>query len=68
MYVVSTNGILLYEGIDKVDKSSVGVTAISNDFLNCSLTPGAVDCTDNGTIVFDLKAINNQHQIKCYKK
>lgn len=68
MYVVSTNGILLYDGIDKVDKSAIVVQQIATEFLNSTLTPGAVDCTANGTIVFDLKAINNTHQIKSFTK
>jgi hypothetical protein len=68
MYVVSTNGVLLYEGVDKVDKSSIVIQPISTDFMNCVLTQGAVDCTSDGRIIFDLKAINNQHTIKCFTK
>ena len=61
MYVVSTNGIILYEGIDKSDKQPMQPKPLYNDYVNWILTPNAVDCTASGTIVFDLKAINNQH-------
>mmetsp|Transcript_17398 Transcript_17398/g.29275 ORF Transcript_17398/g.29275 Transcript_17398/m.29275 type:complete len:223 (+) Transcript_17398:519-1187(+) len=68
MYVASSNGIMLYDGVDRVDKSSIAHQSISNDFINQTLTPGALDCSAGGTIVFDLKAIDKKNQIKCYTK
>jgi hypothetical protein len=62
MYVVSTNGILLYEGIDKRDAILMEPKQISTDFVNSTLSTGAVDCSPNGHIVFDTKSIqNSQH-------
>ena len=55
MYICCLNGILLYEGIDKRDSSSIQVQPISNDLLNCHLTAGAIDCNSRGMILFDLK-------------
>ena len=68
MYIASTNGILLYEGIDKKDTSSIQVQPISNDFLNTTLTLEAIDCNSKGQIVFDLKSSENKHGLKCYQK
>lgn len=56
MYVASTNGILLYEGIDKKDSSSIVVQPISNDFIGTTLSLEALDCNSKGQIVFDLKS------------
>ena len=68
MYIASTNGILLYEGIDKKDSSSIQVQPISNDFLNTTLSLEALDCNSKGQIVFDLKSSENKHGLKCYLK
>ena len=68
MYIASTNGILLYEGIDKKDSSSIQVQPISNDFINTTLTLEAIDCNSKGQIVFDLKQPDNKHGLKCYLK
>ena len=68
MYIASTNGILLYEGIDKKDSSSIVVQPISNDFIGTTLSLEALDCNSKGQIVFDLKSQENKHGIKCYLK
>ena len=45
MYVVSTNGIVLYEGIDKRDISNIKSERIlPNDLMNFELTFRAIDC------------------------
>jgi hypothetical protein len=54
MYVASKNGILLYEGVDRLDKTAVRINSISNEFPNCTLTMGAIDCNSNGCLLFDL--------------
>ena len=54
MYVASTNGILIYEGVDKRDSASILVRPISNDYKTHTLTMGAIDCNAAGQIVFDL--------------
>ena len=68
MYVVSTNGIIIYEGIDKRDITSVKHQPVSNDLMQCTLTMGAIDCNSKGQIVFDMKsqANNNVHYLKCF--
>jgi len=67
MYVVCTNGILIYNDIDKKDKSSMG--QLSNEFKNQTLQPGTMDCTHFGKIVFDMKSTANEsHQLRCYLK
>ena len=58
MYVVSQNGILLYEGIDKRDAITNEPKPISNEPLNYTLTPGTIDCSPYGHIVFDTKRLN----------
>ena len=69
MYVVSTNGILCYENIDRKDRSHINEGyPISNDLLSGTLTMGAIDCNSEGQILFDFKSSSNQHSIKCYKK
>lgn len=68
MYVASTNGILIYEGIDKKDTSSIQVRPITNDYKTHTLTMGAIDCNPKGQIVFDLCSKEKQHSIKCFTK
>lgn len=68
MYVASVNGILLYEGVDKRDSSSIAVRSITNDFQTHTLTMGAIDCNAKGQIVFDLCSKDKQHCIKCFNK
>lgn len=49
MYVVSTNGILCYENIDRKDRSHINEGyPISNDLLSGTLTMGAIDCNSEG--------------------
>lgn len=38
--------------------------------MQCTLTPGALDCNITGQIVFDIKNPNNNnsHFLKCYTK
>jgi hypothetical protein len=48
MYVCSKNGVLLYEGIDKRDQSSIQIELISSDLINSTLTFGAIDCNSKG--------------------
>ena len=56
MYLVSTNSILLYENIDRKDRATIieGKT-ISHDLITGTLTLGAVDCNQEGQILFDFK-------------
>lgn len=45
MYVVSTNGIVLYEGIDKRDIANIKSDRIlANDLMNIELSFRAIDC------------------------
>jgi len=68
MYVMCEAGILLYEGIDKKDNSTVQMTPLSNELQNVKLAPGTMDCNAMGQILFDIKNINNQHQLKSFMK
>jgi len=70
MYVASTNGILIYDGIDKRDSVQVKYQPISPDLMQCTLTPGSLDCDITGKIVFDIKNPNqnNSHFLKCFIK
>lgn len=45
MYVVSTNGILLYEGIDKHGDIQDEPKSISTELVNFTLKPNAIDCS-----------------------
>ena len=58
MYVVSPNGILLYEGIDKRDAITNEPKPISTELLNYTLSAGTIDCSPYGHIVFDTKRQN----------
>jgi hypothetical protein len=67
MYVVSENGILCYENIDRKDRSGINeYYPVSND--PGTLTMGAIDCNAQGQVLFDFKSSSNQHSIKCFKK
>lgn len=68
MYVASKNGVLIYEGIDKRDSSSIVVRPITNDYKTHTLTMGAIDCSAKGQIVFDLCSKEKQHSLKCFFK
>lgn len=71
MYVVSPNGILLYEGIDKRDAITNDPKPLSNELLNYQLSPGTIDCSPYGLIVFDTKRQNQanpQHHLKSFNK
>ena len=60
MYVVSTNGIVLYEGIDKRDIANIKSDRIlANDPTNIELSFRAIDCNPQGQIVFDIKNQSN---------
>lgn len=59
MYVASVNGILIYDGIDKRDQSSIIVKPLpilqdiqdskdKKDAKNITLTPGIFDCNSKG--------------------
>mmetsp|Transcript_7878 Transcript_7878/g.12203 ORF Transcript_7878/g.12203 Transcript_7878/m.12203 type:complete len:94 (+) Transcript_7878:406-687(+) len=68
MYVVSTRGILLYEGIDRRDgKKEVQPLPQIKDY---TLSPGAMDCTHQGKLVVDLKSMTKgeSHQLRCYSR
>jgi hypothetical protein len=65
MYVASSNGIFIYDGIDKKDPPKA--YPISPDLMQCTMTPGALDCNMKGQIVFDIKN-NNSHSLKCFYK
>ena len=68
MYVASKNGVLVYEGIDKRDSSSIVVRPVTNDYKTHTLTMGAIDCSAKGQIVFDLCSKEKQHSLKCFFK
>ena len=80
MYVASVNGILIYDGIDKRDQSSILVKPLpilqdiqdskdKKDAKNIILTPGMFDCNSKGQIVFDIcekSGDGSKHSIKCF--
>ena len=70
MYVVTQNGIIWYDGIDKKDMNQIPMQTISNELLNLQLTPGTLDCTAGGQLIFDVKSMmgGGQHSIKSFTK
>ena len=71
MYVVSTNGIIMYDGIGEGGPGGPAHKSISPELFqnqNYALTKCSSDCNDRGQIVFDAKNNEGQHFIKCYHK
>ncbi len=58
MYVVSSNGVTWYDGIDRADLQNIRMHPISNDLMNYTLSLGAIDCSARGHVVFDAKNMN----------
>ena len=69
MYVITSNGILLYDGIDKPNLENRSYQAIAKElFQNYELGYDTIDCDTKGRIVFDAFSGDDKHFIKCYNK
>lgn len=53
MYLCCMNGVLLYEGIDRKDLSNLQHVLITPDFHSFALSPGSIDCTAEGKLLFN---------------